>query len=113
MPNFEPIDIATPVPEGAGTAVQIRGRSIALFRLDGILFALDNICPHAGAALARGRILDGMIQCPLHGSKFDLRTGQCRNPAPGIRPVIVHAVREVNGRVEVALTDSPVTRPAN
>jgi nitrite reductase/ring-hydroxylating ferredoxin subunit len=54
-----------------------------------------------------------MIQCPLHGSKFDLRTGQCRNPAPGIRPVIVHAVREVNGRVEVALTDSPVTRPAN
>lgn len=113
MPDFEPIVTARPIPEGAGIAVQIRGRSVALFRLEGLLFALDDVCPHAGAALARGRIRDGMVQCPLHGSKFDLRTGQCRSPALGIRPVVVHAVREVDGRVEVALADAPTTRPAN
>jgi nitrite reductase/ring-hydroxylating ferredoxin subunit len=94
-------------------AVQIGRRSIALFRLDGVLFALDNVCPHAGAALARGRIKDGMVQCPLHGSMFDLRTGRCRNSAlGGVRSVVVHAVREVDGRVEVALTDAPTARPA-
>lgn len=113
MPDFVPIATARPIPEGAGIAVQIRGRSVALFRLDGLLFALDNVCPHAGAALAGGRIRDGMVQCPLHGSRFDLHTGQCRNSALGIRPVVVHAVREVGGRVEVALTDAPTTRPAN
>jgi 3-phenylpropionate/trans-cinnamate dioxygenase ferredoxin subunit len=112
MPDFEPIAAATPIPEGAGIAVQIRGRSVALFRLGGILFALDNVCPHAGAALAHGRLRDGMIQCPLHGRMFDLHTGRCRNSALGIRPVVVHAVREVDGRVEVALADAPTARPA-
>ena len=111
MPDFEPIATATPIPEGVGIAVQISGRSIALFRVDGLLFALDNVCPHAGAALARGRIRDGMVQCPLHGSRFDLRTGECRNPSLGIQPVVVHAVREVDGLLEVALTHSPVRRP--
>lgn len=113
MPEFEPIATASPIPEGAGIAVQIRGRSVALFRLDGVLFALDNVCPHAGAALARGRIRDGRVQCPLHGSVFDLHSGRCQNSALGIRPVVVHAVREVDGRVEVALSDAPVARPTN
>jgi 3-phenylpropionate/trans-cinnamate dioxygenase ferredoxin component len=114
MTDFEPIATANPIPEGTGIAVLISGRSVALFRLDGALFALDNLCPHAGAALAPGRVRDGMVQCPLHGSMFDLHTGRCRNRAiGGGRPVVVHAVREVDGRVEVALTDAPVTRPAD
>jgi 3-phenylpropionate/trans-cinnamate dioxygenase ferredoxin subunit len=111
MPDFEPVAISASIPEGAGIAVQIGGRSVALFRRGGSLFALDNVCPHAGAALARGRVRDGMVQCPLHGSRFDLRTGECRNPT-GVRSVVAHAVREVDGRVEVALSDAPVARPA-
>jgi nitrite reductase/ring-hydroxylating ferredoxin subunit len=112
MPDFDPVAISAPIPEGGGIAVQIGGRSLALFRLDGSLFALDNVCPHAGAALARGRVRDGMVQCPLHGSRFDLRTGECRSPTLGVRSVVAHAVREVDGRVEVALNDAPVARPA-
>jgi len=54
MTHFEPIALSAQIPEGTGIAVQIHGRSVALFRADGILFALDNICPHAGAALAHG-----------------------------------------------------------
>ena len=112
MTHFEPIARSDQIPEGTGVAVQIDGRSVALFRADGLLFALDNICPHAGAALAHGRIKDGTVRCPLHGSMFDLRTGRCRNSTiDGSRPVVVHAVREVDGQVEVALSDAPVTRP--
>lgn len=114
MTHFEPIALSDQIPEGTAIAVQVDGRSVALFRASGILFALDNVCPHAGAALAHGPVKDGAVRCPLHGSMFDLRTGRCRNPAiGGSRPVIVHAIREVRGQVEVALTDAPVTRPEN
>ncbi len=51
-------------------------RSIALTRLDGEVRAFENKCPHLGLALAKGRIEDGAIVCPWHGSRFDICTGR-------------------------------------
>jgi 3-phenylpropionate/trans-cinnamate dioxygenase ferredoxin component len=43
--------------------------------VDGSLHALDDTCPHFLASLARGRVLEGCVECPAHSARFDLRTG--------------------------------------
>jgi 3-phenylpropionate/trans-cinnamate dioxygenase ferredoxin subunit len=104
MTEFHYAAMAVQIPEGRGLGVTLRGRRVALFRMEGDVFALDDVCPHAGAALAPGVVKNGMVRCPLHGRKFDLRTGDCKSPASiACPPVIRHEVRVVAGRVEVAL----------
>ncbi|MDQ6522908.1 Rieske 2Fe-2S domain-containing protein [Nocardioides sp. LHD-245] len=50
---------------------------IALLRdADGAVYALDDTCTHYPASLARGWVVEGHVECPLHGARFDLRTGQ-------------------------------------
>ncbi len=66
-----------PVP-GARTYVCDKGASIALFNVDGNLYAIDDTCPHRGSSLLGGK-LDGLtLQCPSHGLKFDIATGCMR-----------------------------------
>ena len=61
-------------------AVQIgEGRSIALFNIDGKLYATDNQCPHMGYPLTRGRIRHGILTCDWHERSFDLEGGGCFN----------------------------------
>ncbi len=55
------------------------GMSIALFKLDGEIFALENICPHMGGPLGEGEIEDGIVTCPWHGWQFGIRDGLCQN----------------------------------
>ena len=54
-------------------------RSIALFNVDGTLYALDDACPHAGSSLINGTIQGRTVQCRAHGLRFDLLTGCMQN----------------------------------
>lgn len=79
------IDVAkvADLPPGSTLSVEVdeEGRGIALFNVDGKLFALDNTCPHAGGPLGEGTLQGDIIRCPWHGWKFNVRTGQClKNP---------------------------------
>lgn len=56
--------------------VSAGGHSIALTRVDGAVCAFENKCPHLGLSLARGKIENGAITCPWHGSRFDICTGK-------------------------------------
>lgn len=68
------------VPMGEAKAVRIgEGRSIALFNVDGKLYATDNQCPHMGYPLTRGRIRHGILTCDWHERSFDLEGGGCFN----------------------------------
>jgi nitrite reductase/ring-hydroxylating ferredoxin subunit len=62
-------------PAGQRTLVRHEGRSVVIFNVDGQLHAIEDECPHAGAALCTGRLAGHVIQCPAHGLRFDLRTG--------------------------------------
>lgn len=62
--------------EGKGLCVKAEGVSLVLIRADGTVHALENRCPHLGLPLGRGRIANGEIVCPFHGSRFDIRTGE-------------------------------------
>lgn len=63
------------VAEGATHAVKAGGHSVLLARVRGKVCAIENKCPHVGLPLTRGKLVDGVIQCPWHGSRFDLCTG--------------------------------------
>ena len=64
------------LPAGRGWRVDVAGHRIALFREGGEVFALGDRCSHAEASLAEGEVFDGTVECPRHGSSFDLRSGE-------------------------------------
>jgi nitrite reductase/ring-hydroxylating ferredoxin subunit len=71
------------LPEGARSVVEAGGRNILLLRDKGQIYAVDNTCPHMGAALDGGKVTeDATIVCPRHRSAFDLRTGEVKEWAP-------------------------------
>ena len=69
------------IDPGSAKAVQAggEGRSIALFNVDGRIFATDNQCPHMGYPLTRGVVRNGVLTCDWHGRRFDLESGGCFN----------------------------------
>jgi nitrite reductase/ring-hydroxylating ferredoxin subunit len=81
--------------EGAAFPAKLGNRPIALYRLDGQIHALDDVCTHALALLSQGFIEDGAVECPLHGARFDIATGRCLAP-PASRDLRSYTVR-VNG----------------
>ncbi|MGJ8687402.1 MAG: Rieske (2Fe-2S) protein [Spongiibacteraceae bacterium] len=49
---------------------------VLLTKIAGVLHAVENRCPHLGLPIAKGKVCDGAVTCPWHGSKFDLATGE-------------------------------------
>ena len=76
--------------------------AIAVFNADGEFYAIDDTCTHQDASLADGWLEGCTVECPLHASCFDLRTGQPSGP-PAKTPVRTHAVSVVDGVVHVSL----------
>lgn len=72
------IDIASKddVPEDDVMGFDINAKSIALYQVDGEIFATDNICTHGNARLCDGFLEGHEIECPLHQGKFDIRNGK-------------------------------------
>jgi nitrite reductase (NADH) small subunit len=89
------------LPDGRGSLVEIAGREIALFRRGEEVFALDNVCPHRGAALAFGDLREDVVFCPLHAWPFHLPTGACPEK-PGVC-VETFRVHVEGGEVHVEL----------
>ena len=110
--HFQSVATVDALSEGGALAIEVDGRQIVLVRDADQIYALDNLCPHAGSQLERGRIIGGLIICPLHGAKFNLTDGTCRNPSiGGTRPIITHHVSVVDGRIEIAISNIPITTP--
>ncbi|MFF5085020.1 non-heme iron oxygenase ferredoxin subunit [Actinoplanes sp. NPDC000266] len=91
------------IPEGEGIAVdrEVTGTDddIALLRdEDGSVWALNNTCTHEVASLAEGWVESGKVECPLHSSKFCLRTGEVSG-LPATRGVVPHRVEVRDGEV--------------
>lgn len=85
--------------EGVGKRVYLNDEEIAIFKVEGIIYALNNTCPHQQARkIHEGFIEDHGVVCPLHGWKFDLATG---NIAPDRRGLKTYPVKIENGFVFV------------
>ncbi|KAA3445831.1 (2Fe-2S)-binding protein [Mesorhizobium sp. SARCC-RB16n] len=77
-------------------------KKIAIYLISGAVYATDNICSHAYTLLTDGWLEDGLVECPLHGAQFDIRTGQVvRGPADC--PIAVFETRIRENVVEVLI----------
>ncbi|HLH93186.1 MAG TPA: non-heme iron oxygenase ferredoxin subunit [Xanthobacteraceae bacterium] len=83
---------------------KLGNRPIALYRLDGKIHAIDDVCTHALALLSQGFIEDGAVECPLHGARFDIATGRCVSPPASI-DLRVYAVRVEDDDVYVRVAE--------
>jgi nitrite reductase/ring-hydroxylating ferredoxin subunit len=65
-------------------AVEVNGEKICLANVEGKYYAIGNVCTHLGGPLAQGKLEGYEVQCPWHGSRFDIRTGKAVRP-PAMR----------------------------
>jgi 3-phenylpropionate/trans-cinnamate dioxygenase ferredoxin subunit len=79
------------VPEGTAHRVVVDGEPIAVVHTQGQWFAVSDICSHADVSLAEGEVDGCTLECWLHGSRFDLRTGAPSGP-PAVAPIPVYPV---------------------
>jgi 3-phenylpropionate/trans-cinnamate dioxygenase ferredoxin subunit len=95
-----------------GEAVRVEADvPIAVFHTeDGELFAIDDTCTHQDASLADGWLEGCEVECPLHASRFDLRTGAVDAP-PAKRPVRTHQVHVEDDVVYVSLSEAEPNLP--
>jgi 3-phenylpropionate/trans-cinnamate dioxygenase ferredoxin component len=90
------------LPDEGALGVDIGDAPVAVVRAEGEVFALHDVCSHEEVPLSEGDIYDCTVECYLHGSCFDLRSGKPTGP-PATKPVPTYRVKIENGDVYVAL----------
>jgi 3-phenylpropionate/trans-cinnamate dioxygenase ferredoxin subunit len=103
--TFLRVGPVTDFPEGEGRRVDVDGRSVAVFRVDGEFYALHDCCTHGEAPLSRGTVKNKTVMCPRHGAHFDLRNGDCLT-LQAVRNVEAFEVKVEDGEVLVSTLGS-------
>ena len=105
---------------GKSAIIAVGDKEIALFNYKGEYYAIDNICPHRGSPLGEGRIEEGILICPGHEWRFELKSGWCpQNPelSTEVYPIKVHDgkiyVRLEKPKEEDAAGSAPMALPTN
>jgi len=88
------------VPPGAVRRVELDGRHIALFNIEGCFYAVEDNCTHRGGPLSQGQVSGTAVMCPWHGAQFDLATGNAMRP-PASRGVTVYRVIVDGGDIKI------------
>jgi len=77
MPDeFLPVAKTSDLPPGKMICVDVAGKRILVANVDGVYYATDDTCTHEDASLSSGSLSGELVKCPLHGSRFNLRTGE-------------------------------------
>ena len=88
------------IPEGKMKKVVVGGTQVLVSNVKGKYYAIGNICTHLGGPLDRGTLIGQEVQCPLHGSHFDVTNGQVKR-GPATRPETVYDVKVESGSILV------------
>ena len=86
--EFVKVASTSEIPTDKMKVVQYKGKALCLANVTGTYYAIQNICTHMGGPLAQGKLEGQVVECPWHGSRFDLATGEVkRGPARIAEPV--------------------------
>ena len=77
MPTMTKIAKQSEIPPGTGKAVEVGGKTIAVFNCEGTFYAVDNTCKHRGGPLGEGSLSGTTVTCPWHGWEYDVTSGAC------------------------------------
>ena len=102
MSEFQTVARVEDVPENVMLAVELDGVSIVLANSQGEVLALRDQCSHEEFPLSDGEIVNGQVECMLHGARFDLRTGAAK-ALPAVRPVKSYECRVEDGSIQIRL----------
>ncbi|MFI1987920.1 non-heme iron oxygenase ferredoxin subunit [Actinoplanes sp. NPDC020271] len=109
--SFENVGPASGIAKGTALQVEIDGVEVAVVHADDDNFyAVRDECSHASVALSEGEVDGCTLECWLHGSRFDLRTGEPSGP-PAIDPVAVYPVEIRDGDIYVSTNPSNGVEP--
>ncbi len=101
MPHWVRVGSVSDFPEGQAREVVAEQRVVAIYNVQGNIYALDGVCPHQGGPLGRGTLDGYVVTCPWHGWQYDVRTGQHQS----IRSLVhrSYAVKVVDDQVYIDL----------
>ncbi|WP_442499204.1 non-heme iron oxygenase ferredoxin subunit [Methylobacter sp. sgz302048] len=86
--------------EGEHIVVDVDGTDVAVFKIEGQFYAIEDVCTHDGAEIASGKLEGCEIICPRHGARFCVKTGAVKSP-PAYEDIDTFPVRIENGKVQV------------
>ena len=98
--NWVTVGKRSAINPGDVLGVAIGDREFALYNLDGEIYATDNLCTHAFALLSQGWLDGEVIECPLHGGRFEVKTGKALCP-PVTEDLKTYKVRVVGDDVQI------------
>lgn len=102
MSKFIAVAKKSEIAVGSGKCVEVEGKRIAVFNLGNEFFAIDDTCPHAGASLSEGTVEGEEVECPWHGARFRIKSGEVTSP-PSEEGVAKYNVRVTGDAIEVEL----------
>jgi 3-phenylpropionate/trans-cinnamate dioxygenase ferredoxin component len=104
--QFVPAASLEDIPQGTCKALTLNGIRVVVAHLADGFHAVENRCSHANSPLLTNKIYSGrQIACPIHGARFDLKTGAAKSP-PAFTSLMVFPVRVADGQVEVAMPET-------
>lgn len=93
------------ITEGTARTFELgENTSVLIARYGGIIYALENVCSHDGADLESGDLIEGQIECPRHGARFDVQTGEAMR-LPAVVDIETFETRIEDGIVIVAIPE--------
>ena len=105
MSKFVKVAKVDDIPNGEALQADVDGTSLALVQVDGQVFCVQDICTHEHAHLSEGFVEGFEIECPLHGSIFDVRTGEVKS-LPATEDLKTYNVKVEDGDVLVEVDDA-------
>ncbi len=100
VPDFVKVASTSEISDGGMKKVLVGGQQVLVANVKGKYYAIGNVCTHVGGPLDRGVLDDNVVQCPLHGSRFDVTTGQVKR-GPAARPEPVFDIKVEGGNILV------------
>ena len=102
MADFVKVAKTDEIVPGQGKMIEVGGKKIALFNVEGSFHAIDDTCTHRGGPLSEGSLEGNQVTCPLHGARFDVTTGEVLGP-PAPQGVARYNVRVEGSDIEVEI----------
>src|SRR5215467_1224735 len=102
MAKFVRVASTDEIEEGTGKYVDVDGEAIAIWHVDGNFYATTDICTHEEASLSEGELEGEVVECPLHGARYNVRTGRVL-ALPAVTNLPTYPCRVVGTDVEVEL----------
>jgi len=98
---FQTILTLAELPPGERTVIEVENTWLAVFNVDGTVYAIEDICTHDYGPLGEGEVSGIEVECPRHGARFNLQTGKPTMPA--VKPVARFAVQLLGDDIQVDL----------